>query len=467
MFATDQHSVECVDPSIRNEDYQVKQIIIAGLGSAGYAALSTLKRLGCKDDITIIDPKPSDLIHPCGLPYALEGKADKEHLSQNIGLDRMGIKKISGRIAGINTGLKTICIDSDSGQITHNYDSLLLCTGSLPVLPPIPHLDRFYNNGIYTLSRVTDLTAIEASLCKARSAVVIGAGAIGLECAVALHHRGLSVTVLEMRDQILPGALDPDMAAIVTDHLSTLGIQIILSTAAKGFIDAGSYSGIQTAQGEIQSDICILAAGFSPNCETAKQSGIETERLGITVNERLQTSAASVFAAGDCSVIKSVIDGKPISAKLATSSYRQGVIAAYTILGMGKKYNGSAGTFASVIGGLEVAATGFTLSEAQLRGFDPVLAKISSRICPDYYANDDKISIKVIADKYTGRILGAQCVGMNGAAARINVISTAIEFGATLDRLESVELAYCPAISEVYDPLLRAIDGAQRRIKPR
>jgi len=186
--------------------------------------------------------------------------------------------------------------------------------------------------------------------------------------------------------------------------------------------------------------------------------------LGIVADMHQQTSVNGIYAAGDCAVTRSVIDGKPIPAKLATSAYRQGCIAAYGLAGMQKEYRGSAGTFVTAIAGLEIAGTGFTTETARERGFDPVISKINSHIRPDYFLSNRSITVKIIADRNTGKILGAQCIGTSGAAERINIISCAIALDIGLDRFEDIELAYCPAVSEVYDPLMRAAEGAQRRI---
>jgi NADH oxidase (H2O2-forming) len=442
----------------------MEKIVLVGFGSAGFAALSTFKRLGCRDEIVIIDNKEHDLLHPCGLPYALEGLADEEKLYHDIGLERMGVKVIRTKALSIDTVRKSVKTDlRDHSEVP--YDKLLIATGSSPVIPPVEGCEQFLGKGIFTLTDTKDLENLRNNLTGKNSAIVIGAGAIGLESAVALKTHVAKVTVIEMKDQVLPGVLDPDMASIVTDYLIQNGIGIVLSHTVEKILGDGAVEGVRIAGSVVEGQIAILAAGFRPNSDIVKNSGINIERSGICTDKYLRTNIKDIFVAGDCSAKRSVIDGKTIGAKLATSSYKQGVIAACNIMGLDKEYLGSAGTFVTKIGELEIAGTGFTTSTAKERGFDPVISKISSNICPEYFNRKDEIVIKIVADRLSGRILGAQCIGKNGAASRVNIISAALEYNLNLEELERLELAYCPAVSEVFDPLLRAVDGASRRIK--
>lgn len=442
----------------------MKTIVIAGLGSAGYAAISTLKRIGFRDEIIVIDPKPFDLLHPCGLPYVLDGEASYEAISQNIAFSQMGIKKITGSLQKINTSDHSLLIQTPDGQNSMHYGSLLLCMGSSPIRPPIRGLDTLYTKGIYSLTTADDLQMIQNKIPESSNGFVVGAGAIGLESAFSISKNSIPVTVVEMKDQVLPGVLDPDMALAVQEYLESLGIKILLSQSVEAFEGKSSIEKITVSGNSFAADLIILATGFSPNTSAVKESGIACDRLGIIVDNRLSTNSTDVYAAGDCSVSYSIIDSKPIGAKLATSAYHQGTIAAKIMSGIDTSYKGSSGAFVTKIGALEVAGCGFTTAQAKERGFDPCISKIKSSIRPDYMNNNCELLIKIIADKGTGKILGGQAISKEGAASRINILSTAIEFGLTLHDLERIELAYCPAVSEVYDPLSRAVDGALRRI---
>ena len=211
--------------------------------------------------------------------------------------------------------------------------------------------------------------------------------------------------------------------------------------------------------------MAVLSAGFRPNVSLAENSGIEITGSGIKTNEMLLTSLDDIYAAGDCIINYSAIDGKPIASRLATSAYKQGSVAAVNALGGNEKYHGSAGTFVTKFGSFEVAGTGFNTNQAALRGYAPISGKITSKIRPEYYPDNSDITVKIIFDKNSGLILGAQAAGESGAAARINIISMAIEFGITIDALCRTELAYAPPVSEVYDPILRAADFGRRKMK--
>ncbi len=442
----------------------MKKIVIAGFGSAGYAALMAVKKVGSGAQITVIDPKETDLVHPCGIPYAIEGVVDGEKLTQDISLGRMGVTRERGRVISIDqSGKRVVFADSESEKSVE-YDILILCPGNKPVIPGIKGIDRAIPQKLHTVATVGDFMGIRTSISSSKSAIVIGAGAIGLETSFALKRSLPEVTVVEMRDQVLPGILDPDMSTPVEQYLSESGINLLKSRTVTEITGGDGFAGIVADGDPIAADMGILSAGFRPNTDAAIASGISCGRYGINVNDRLETSIPGIFAAGDAVSGWSVIDGKPIPAKLATSAYKQGSVAGANAAGGNAVYRGSAATFVTRAGGLEIAGTGFTTAVSSERGFDPVSGKIKSGILPDYFPGGGEISIKVIFDRASGKILGAQAVG-EGAAHRVNIISAAIEFGVPIEDLGRLEMAYCPAVSEVYDPLMRAVDFGLRRIR--
>jgi len=444
----------------------VTDIVIIGLGSAGYAALMSIKRIDPKASITVIDPKSHDLTHSCGLPYALEGVISSKDLVQDIGLSRMKVTRIIDRAVSIDTENKTVITDNERVS----YDRAIIATGYRPVIPPIEGAADVLGRGLFTLTTPEDLEAIEGVLSGVGSAVVVGAGAIGLETAAALSRRNTSVTVLEGKDQLLPGILDGDMAKHVEAYLGEAMISWRTGTMVGGVLTKKTdgallFSGVTVGDEAIRADLGIMAAGFAPNVDIAERSGIDVVKNGIVVDERLGTDAPDVFAAGDCIVPRSIIDDKETHVRLATSAYKQGTVAGANAVGGDDTYRGSTGTFVTKIGGLEVAGTGFTEAEAILRGFEPAVGKIKMKVLPDYMGTSGEIALKVVGDPATGGVLGAQAVGAGGAAWRVNIIGMALEYGISLSDLTRLELAYCPAVSEVHDPLLRAVDVCIRRMK--
>lgn len=441
-------------------------IVIIGFGSAGYAALMSIKRIDPKASVTVIDPKPHDLTHPCGLPYALEGMIDPAGLVQDIGLSRMKVTRIKDRAVSIDTENKTVITDNEPVP----YGRAIIAAGYRPVVPPIGGAADVLGRGLFTLTTPDDLEAIEGLLSGAASAVVVGAGAIGLETALALSGRMSSVTVLEGKEQLLPGVLDRDMAKHVETYLEETKVSWRTGAMVGGVLTetrdgAPWFSGVTAGNEEIRGDLGILAVGFAPNSDIAERSGIECGKNGIMVNERLETSVPDVFAAGDCIVPRSIIDDQETYVRLATSAYKQGTVAGANAAGGAEAYRGTAGTFVTKIGELEVAGTGFSEAEAVHRGFDPIVGKIKMKVLPDYMGASADIALKVVGNPATGRVLGAQVVGANGVAWRVNIIGMALEYGITLSDLARLELAYCPAVSEVHDPLLRAVDLCIRRMK--
>jgi NADH oxidase (H2O2-forming) len=442
----------------------LKKIIIVGFGSAGYAASIAIKKNMPAAEITVIDNKETDLMHPCALPYSLEGIVKEEDILQNINLPGMKIKKIKAAAVKIDTTSKKIHIKPDETDSVE-YDSLILSTGSRPLIPPLKGISELLNKRIFNLSNIDDLKYIKNAVNGAKSAVIIGGGAIGLESAFALKKAGLSVSVAEARGQILPGILDEDMSQAALDYIKSSGIEVLTSSMISEIKENNGLELSIDNAGILKSDFAILAAGFKPDISIAELSGLKTTPNGIVTDKKLMTSAADVYAAGDCISGWSIISGRESRAKLATSAYKQGIAAGINASGGNFEYRGTAGTFVTIIGGLEISGTGFNTEIAKLHGFDPVSGKIKTNILPDYFPLNRQIQIKIIFDKSSGKILGAQAVGEKGCAERMNIISMAIEFGISIEEIGRLEMAYCPAVSEVNDPLLRAVDFGLRRIK--
>jgi NADH oxidase (H2O2-forming) len=441
------------------------RIVIAGFGSAGYAALMAARKTDLSAELIVVDPKEKDLFHPCGLPYCLEGIVPREGLQQNLGLDRMKVKKLRGRVTSILPQEKAILADCGAGNEKISYDRLIISTGSSPIVPPLSGARELLGRGLHTLASMSDLTGISEKIHREKKGIVIGAGAIGLESAVALMGSMAGVNVLEMKPNVLAGVLDSDMAGIVEDYCRRRGIKVLCGSAVSRILGEESFAGVYAGEEELVAELGILSTGFRANSDLAGAASLKTGRFGISVSSSMSTSIEDIYAAGDCAEGWSVLDGKPVAAKLATSAYKQGLIAGTCAAGGKAEYRGTAGTFVTKIGELEVAGTGFSTEMCGQRGFEAASGKIKTRYLPDYFPGGDEISVKVIADKNSGRILGGQAVGASGAASRVNIISMAIEFDLGLEDLKRAELAYCPAVSEVEDPLFKAVDFCLRRMK--
>jgi NADPH-dependent 2,4-dienoyl-CoA reductase/sulfur reductase-like enzyme len=215
-----------------------------------------------------------------------------------------------------------------------------------------------------------------------------------------------------MKDQVLSGILDTDMSSIVEDYIMSSGIRLIKGRKIDMLEGNPDLQYAVSGVDKIAAEVAVIATGFKAGTKLAEESGIETEPGGIKTDRMLMTSCDDVFAAGNCIQCWSVIDGLILNSKLATSAYKQGIIAGMNASGKNMEYAGSAGTFVTVIGGLEIAGVGFNTVTAKERGFDPVTVRLKSKIKPDYFPDNTDISIKVISDRSSGRIIGAQAIGI-------------------------------------------------------
>ncbi|MBU0615127.1 MAG: FAD-dependent oxidoreductase [Nanoarchaeota archaeon] len=419
-------------------------IVIIGLGTAGFAAALAIKKQDRSAMITIID-KTGKLQHSCGLPYALEGKMGFDSLAHDIGAERMNINLVVDEVTGINIKDN----DVSTKDKTYSYDKLIFDTGSSPMIPPID----IKSDKIYTVWDIASTRRLEHAK---GDVAVIGAGAIGLETAMALKKRGCHVTVIDMLSSILPKAIDQDMSDIAITNLDIdfkLGKRLI----------SIENDQIKLEDETLTSDFIIMATGARPNTELAEKAGLKVNKQGIEVNEKMQTSDKDVYAVGDCAEVWSMINHQRYNPMIATTGYKQGTIAGINAAGGMAAYQGALSTFVTVLDNLEISATGFNTFFAEKSGYEVVIGKSRSYNKPSWFPGAEPISLKIIADKKTGKVLGCQAVGKDSSRF-INVVSAAIAKEMTLQELSDVELAYCPAVSDCYDVLHQAVDLALRKL---
>lgn len=426
-------------------------LVIIGFGASGFAAAFTARKTDRTCAITVIDPHPYDLLHPCGIPYALEGKIAPEKLTQQLELEKMNIIKNRDRAHTINQISKTVTLDS--GNVI-KYDKLIIATGAVPFLPPIPGIES-----AYTITTIESLRELSVQLTQNISSVVIGAGAIGLECAFALQKRGVPCIVLEREKSIMPRALDQDMAKLAEEYLSAEGIRIL--TAEQVTKLSGKL--LTTSTKELTADLIICACGFTPNTDLAEKAGLTLSGKAIKVNRCMQTSHPDIYAIGDCASNYSTLTQAPQWTALATTAYRQGIIAASQALGKKIEYAGTLGTFVSKIGELEVAASGLTEQQAETARLQVVHAKLRGKTVPEWVEEQEPLTLKIMVEKHSGRLLGAQAVGRQGALDRINVLACAMRAQLKVQDLLDLEMGYCPKVSETYDLINRTAEIALKR----
>lgn len=439
------------------------KIVLVGLGAGGLFAGIAVKKQNRNASLIVIDKKDYDLLSPCGLPFAIEGVVPSfNDVVHDYHLPDIE-KHMEHEVIDLDPKNKKITVQHDDTKFTMEYDKLILDLGSSPSIPPIPGAYEYLNKGVFTVSDIYDCSNLKKWAKKGHPAIVVGAGAIGLETAIALRHIGMDVTVVEMLDSLLPKAIDPDMASLIQKHMDELGINILTGSRLEEIKGEHSVKSV-TIDGKVcDAQLVVMASGVKQNCDIAKTAGLNIAKFGIVTNERMQTSDPDIYAIGDCVQVRNAIDGKDWTMQLAVAAYRQGMVAGTNAAGGDDKYKGALTTFASKIGMVEVAATGYNSFFAKEMGYDIFVAKAKGLTRPEWYPGPEEIVLKVIFNKKDGKILGAQCIAPDGAAGRINVMSAAISAGFDVHRMQNIELAYCPAVSETYDVINKVADIASKK----
>ena len=355
-------------------------------------------------------------------------------------------------------------LDGDKKIWWESFDQLMIATGALPIKPDVPGIDAAGIYGVHTLqSGIEVRTAVDQE--RPKRGVIIGGGYIGLEMAEALVRRGMEVSLVERAEQVML-TLDPDMGALVSEALMAVGVTLYREESLKGFeVKDGRVQGVVTDQRTLPADIVILGMGVRPNTALAKGAGIALgERGAIVVDERQQTEIAGVWAAGDCAQSFHLVSRRPIHIALGTVANKQGRVAGINIGGGSAAFPGVVGTAVSKICAVEVARTGLQEREIEQLGWKYVGAKIESSTRAGYYPGAGQITVKVLAEKGSGRLLGGQIVGYEGAAKRIDILATALHGGMAVQEMVHLDLSYAPPYSPVWDPVLIAARQVEKLI---
>ncbi|SHF86689.1 CoA-disulfide reductase [Ornithinibacillus halophilus] len=436
-----------------------KKIVIVGGVAGGSTAAARLRRLDEKSEIVLFEKGEYISFANCGLPYYIGGTIKErdallvqtvESMSTRYNLD---IRNFS-EVVGINRENQTIQVKNvQTGEVyEETYDELILSPGARPVVPPIPGINDA--KALFTLRNIPDTDRIKSYIDNEspKRAVVVGGGFIGLEMAENLHERGMEVTIVEMSNQVL-APLDIETASIIHKHLEEKGVNLILGDGVKAFENNGTK--VITNEGkEIETDMILLSIGVRPENELAQKANLNLgERGGIQVNEYLQTNDPHIYAIGDAIEIKDYVNGNPTMVPLAWPANRQGRAVADNIYGKKVSYKGTMGTSIAKVFDYNVATTGNNEKTLKRVGIDYEVIHVHPASHAGYYPGASPIALKVIFNKETGKIYGAQAVGMDGIDKRIDVIATAIKGGLTVLDLPDLELAYAPPFSSAKDPV--------------
>lgn len=436
------------------------KVLIVGGVAGGASAAARLRRLNEDAEIILLEKGEYISFANCGLPYYIGeviNEKDKllvqtpENMKKRFRID----VRVNSEVTKVFPDKKTVVVYNkvEDRTYTETYDKLVLSPGAEPVRPNLPGID---SGKIFTLRNIPDTYRIKDYVDSARPkrAVVVGAGFIGLEMAENLHARGVKVTVVELADHVI-GPLDYDMAALVHQHMKSKDVEFYLKDAVRSFEDSGACIDVELTSGKVlKADMVILGIGVRPESKLAAEAGLKLGiGGGIQVDEYMRTSDPDIYAVGDVIEVKDFINGNPALIPLAGPANKQGRIAANNICGLEEKFEGVQGTSIVKVFDITVAITGNNEKTLRRTGVSYEKSFTHSPSHAGYYPGAIPMSIKLMFDKNSGKILGAQIVGYEGVDKRIDVIATAIRAGMTVFDLEKLELAYAPPYSSAKDPV--------------
>ena len=435
------------------------KVVIVGGVAGGATAATRLRRLNEHAQITVFERSGYISYANCGLPYYIGGVIeDKEELTlqtpESI-WDRFRIDmKVHHEVTDIDTSQKTVTVHNlDNGKVyEESYDKLILSPGAKPVMPNLPGMD---NEKIFTLRTVEDTLKIRAFVeeRKPKTAVMVGGGFIGLEVAENLCDLGVKVTVVQRPKQLM-NTLDYDMATLVHNKLRSKGISLKLGGDVIGFEEKERLQVLLKDDEPVSADMVLMAIGVSPESTLAKKAGLKLGMKGaIVVNDKMETSVPDIYAVGDAVQVKHTVTGNDAVISLAGPANKQGRIAADNICGLDSHYKGSMGSSVIKLFDMTAANTGLTEKAAKDAGIAYERVVLSPASHAGYYPGAKVMTMKVVYEKNTLRILGAQIVGYDGADKRLDVIATAISAGLKADMLKDLDLAYAPPYSSAKDPV--------------
>jgi len=472
---------------------QERLIVIGGV-AAGMSAASSYKRIKPEAEAMVLEKDYFISYGACSLPYFISDDVKDFNqlisLTPNVATEERGIKVlIRHEVFGIDTVTHKVFaknLDNEE-EIELAYDRLVIATGGLPIKPPLPGINL---QNIYTIRTLLDGIDIKKyidewgsfHICvgspeclyinrfgtgkRQMKAVIVGGGYIGMEMCESLHKRGLEVTVIEKMDRVL-GNMDTSITDIVEEKIVAKGVKLFKGTSVEGFAGKdGVATKVLTDRGEFDADIVLLVIGARPNTQLAKDTGIELGVNGaIRVDEYLRTNIADIYAAGDCAEATHMVTGKKTYIPLGTTANKEGRIAGENAAGMKNVFDGILGTAVTKVFDLEVARTGLSPLEAEREGYSFFTSTIKGRSRSSAYPSGKPIIVSFVVDKTSGRLLGAQMVGEEGAAHRIDVLAACLYGKMTIEDVARLDLGYAPPFATVWDPILIAANVALKKLR--
>ncbi len=450
-----------------------KRLLVIGGVAAGPKAAAKARRCDPEMEIVIYQEEDDISYAGCGLPYYISGVIEEREdlISRTPGkFAQDGIKILKNRrVQGIDIQNHTVSGRKiGSGEtFTDHFDRLVLATGAYPIRPKIEGIDL---SNIFYLRSIFDADTIFQAIrsTSIRNVVIAGGGYIGLEMAESVVHLGKGVTIVELAPQILT-LFDEDFAGILRQYLEKKGVKIFTSEGIQSLKGKqGKVTHVRTASREIETDAVLMSLGIRPQVELAKQAGLRIGETGaIWVNEKMETSTEGVYAAGDCAETTHLVTGKRVWIPLGSTANKQGRVIGVNVCGGNAAFPGVMGTTVFKTFDFNVAKTGLSMREAEKEGFHPVQAIVRGFDRAHYYPGRKESTLKVIADKETGRILGGQAVGEGPSDKFIDILAMALHAKMTCQQLASVDLAYAPPYSPVLSPIIVAANVLMNKLEGR
>jgi NADPH-dependent 2,4-dienoyl-CoA reductase/sulfur reductase-like enzyme len=446
-----------------------ERLVIIGGGAAGMSAASAARRVDPDREVVVLEVSGYAAYGMCGIPYYLAGLVERAedllayppaYFRERRGIDL----RLHAEATALDPVARVVHYVADGRSARISYDRLIVAAGGAPTLPPLPGLG---DPQVFTVRTLEDAKALRGLLDAGRvgRALVVGAGYIGLEMAEALTARGVSVVVAEMLPRVMPN-LDEPLAALVEEEVRRYGVDLRLGA---GLSEVRRRSGTLEAVvgGDVLSvDLVVVAVGVRAAATVAAGAGAETGPGGaLLVDDRMRTSLPDVFAAGDCIAPYHLVLRRPAFVPLGPAANKTGRVAGTVAAGGDATFRGIVGTAVVKVFDLGVGRTGLTLAEAEAAGLAATATDVVGKSRAKYYPGSAPVTVRLVHEE-GGRLLGAQMVGSDGVAKRIDVAATALQAGFDVDDLAALDLSYAPPYAPVYEPILLAAQSAARRREP-
>jgi len=454
-------------PELIGETLMPNRIVILGNNAAGSSVASAARKTNRDAEIILIDKGKYPAYSRCGLPYVLAGEIPSFQDLIAFPLSFYNIMKIDLKLETLVTAIdskeKTLTTKHDGEFETIKYDTLVIATGASTFIPPV---EGYNKEGVYGLRTIEDGVQIQKAMNKATSAVVIGAGFIGLEIAHALVQNDIKTTIVEMLPLMLPSMFDVDMSKFIQKKIEDRGVRVLLGQKLKKIRGKEKVQEVLIGTKKLPADLVIMATGVRANIDLAKQTGLTLgvgDRI-IKVNSRMETSIAGIYAAGDCVESRNFITGLSCISQLGTTAVRQGKVAG---INAAQGYSILPGVLSSAVTrmfGFEVGATGITELQAKMAGLETITGSLTSTTKPHYFPGRKEIRVKIIAEKEFGTVIGSQIVGGEDVAQRVNMTSLAVQNRMTVIELAKADTCYAPPVGETWEPVALASELAVAKI---